>query len=109
MVISAYCLTGATASGVRAGPGAFGAPHWFPIGARVELPAYGVTGTILDRGPTLDAANRLDRWVPSCDFAWNVWGTRRAYVTIGTVITVAPPADSLAEAPQEEVFPEEES
>lgn len=78
MVVTAYCLPGTMASGQRVHPGAVATHRQFPFGASVQAETF--SGTVLDRGRL--APNQLDRWVPSCWYAWNVVGRHYEWAVV---------------------------
>jgi 3D (Asp-Asp-Asp) domain-containing protein len=68
--ITAYCLTGTTASGTRVAPGIVAAdPNVLPLGTVIRLAGlnrrYNGTYTVMDTGARI-RGRRLDLYVPDC-------------------------------------------
>jgi 3D (Asp-Asp-Asp) domain-containing protein len=80
VIVTAYCLTGVTASGAPAGPGVVAVdPSVIPLGARVHVPDWG-DGRALDTGGAIRGLH-VDVWMSSCQAARD-WGVRRRVVTV---------------------------
>jgi 3D (Asp-Asp-Asp) domain-containing protein len=79
VVARAYCLTGRTASGVRAGPGSIAVdPQLIPLGSRLYVEGYGY-GVADDLGGAV-RGSVINVWLP-CSAA-RVWGVRYVSVTL---------------------------
>ncbi len=63
MSVSAYSISGKTASGVQTMPGICACGPSYPFGTRFEIPKLGVF-VCRDRGSEIDD-DRLDIWMPS--------------------------------------------
>jgi 3D (Asp-Asp-Asp) domain-containing protein len=63
MSVSAYSLSGKTASGAQTMPGTCACGPGYPFGTRFEIPKLGVF-TCRDRGSEI-SDDRLDIWMPS--------------------------------------------
>lgn len=80
MQATAYCHTGLTASGVRAGPGVVAVDrNVIPMGARVHVQGYG-PAIAADTGKNIKG-KRIDVWLPSRGEC-NRWGRRTVRVEV---------------------------
>ena len=70
-LVTAYCLTGVTASGAWTHPGTMAAT--LPFGTRLYVPGYG-SGTVQDRGGAIGPGH-VDLYMASCGAALQ-WGAR---------------------------------
>jgi cystine transport system substrate-binding protein len=68
VLVTAYCLTGKTATGLPVGPGIVAVdPSVIPLGTRMTIPGYG-EGVAADVGGGVTGAH-IDVWVASCSDA----------------------------------------
>ena len=68
VLVTAYCLTGKTATGLPVGPGIVAVdPSVIPLGTRMTIPGYG-EGVAADVGGGISGAH-IDVWVASCSDA----------------------------------------
>lgn len=78
---TAYCLTSQTASGTYSVPGTV-AMNNLAFGTKITARGpYGRTRWVVRDRP--DQFTQLDFWIPSCDYALNVWGRKTVNVRIG--------------------------
>jgi cystine transport system substrate-binding protein len=79
VVATAYALTGSTASGLPVGPGIAAVdPSVIPLGARFDVPGYGVA-VAADTGPGIQGS-MIDLWFAT-DAAARAWGRRTVTIT----------------------------
>ena len=68
VLVTGYCLTGKTATGLPVGPGIVAVdPGVIPLGTRMTIPGYG-EGVAADVGGGIKGA-RIDVWIASCSDA----------------------------------------
>ena len=68
VLVTGYCLTGKTATGLPVGPGIVAVdPSLIPLGTRMTIPGYG-EGVAADVGGGVSGAH-IDVWVASCSDA----------------------------------------
>jgi cystine transport system substrate-binding protein len=68
VLVTAYCLTGSTATGLPVGPGIVAVdPSVIPLGTRMSIPGYG-DGVAADVGSAVKGAH-IDVWIASCSAA----------------------------------------
>lgn len=81
VLVTAYCLSGTTASGTHVAPGTVAVdPAVVRLHTRLYIPGYG-RGRALDTGGAIKGY-RMDVWFASCARArW--WGVRRLRVAVG--------------------------
>ena len=78
--VTAYCLQGTTATGVRVHHGIVAVdPAQFQFGTTLYVPGYGFSNA-QDDGPAI-TQNHLDLWMPSCKEAVE-WGRRQIEVEV---------------------------
>lgn len=80
VLATAYCLSGATATGTQTHPGTIAVdPRVIRMGSRVEVPGYGLSRAE-DTGSAI-RGRRIDVWFRSCAQARR-WGARRVRVKV---------------------------
>lgn len=80
VIATAYCLTGATASGTQVNPGTVAVdPNLIPLGSRLKVPGYG-RGRALDTGSAI-IGHHIDLWMSSCSAAIR-WGARTVHIKV---------------------------
>jgi 3D (Asp-Asp-Asp) domain-containing protein len=80
VIVTAYCLSGVTASGTHVAPGTVAVdPREIPLGSTLRTPGYGV-GRALDTGALVRGAH-IDVWMRSCSHA-RQFGVRRLVVRV---------------------------
>lgn len=78
VLVTAYCLSGTTASGVPVQPGAVAVdPRVIPMYSHLRIPGYG-RGRALDTGSAVKGRH-IDVWMRSCSAARR-WGVRRVRI-----------------------------
>lgn len=80
VVVTAYALTGTTATGIPVGPGVVAVdPAVIPLGTRMFVPGYG-SGVAADTGSAVKGA-RIDVWLPTYAEA-AAWGSKTVTITL---------------------------
>ena len=80
VTVSAYSISGPTATGMPAGPGVVAVdPSLIPLGTRMTIPGYG-DGVAADTGIAVRGSH-IDVWVPSAAQAI-AWGRRTVTITL---------------------------
>lgn len=80
VLVTAYCLSGTTASGTQVRPGTIAVdPAIIRMHSTITVPGYG-RGTALDTGSAVKGYH-IDVWMGSCSRAIR-WGARRLVVRV---------------------------
>lgn len=80
VLVTAYCLSGTTASGTHVHNGAIAVdPRVIRMGALIDVPGYG-RGRAEDTGSAVKGLH-IDVWMRSCRNAIR-WGTRRLTIRV---------------------------
>jgi 3D (Asp-Asp-Asp) domain-containing protein len=80
VLVTAYCLSGTTASGTHVAPGTVAVdPRLIALGSTLSIPGYG-RGRALDTGGAV-LGHHIDVWMRSCAAA-RQWGVRRLTIRV---------------------------